>query len=587
MQNLTKRIGQYIYDPKNDKIGEGASSEVYKARIDGTENSYVAIKIPKKRENIEKLRLEARIMDNLCDSDVQDTLFPRIHAVCLDGEEQPYLAIEYMPKNLKEFINENKEPDQLPKHIQKENFKTKIKIAEQILEALKKAHGKGYIHRDLKPENILIDSEHKIKLTDFSLTKVVKEMTEQEIKELKNSLDITKDNRFSLIGGTLGYMSPEQRDGKPADARSDIFSFGKVLYELFAGKIPSGKYKPLQEINKYIPKWLDNLIDKCLADNPKDRFGAIQNIKDYLQEGLEGKFDKPKEESIFYRNISGKKILNGLKKFGLGSLKWSTFPVWGIPYNLGKLVIWGDEQMRCGDDIGVLASLGGVFGLAGYVGAGIAVPLVLYSSACDSQLTDELIKSDIKGKIACVDQNKIKIFNASDITKERIDTKILETDFKEIEKIRFSEEGTLYALINHEITIGKEKVIKRYVDSLYSLDPESGNVDLIVQDLYTKLNGSPEDLFLSKEGKVIIKNKDKHLYQIDPKTKEVKEVKTFEHGVDQTTIKGKYGFDRSGGSTYLQIERSSGEWGSINIPVEIGNFKKSIYREVIPNLKKE
>jgi serine/threonine protein kinase len=103
------------------------------------------------------------------------------------------------------------------------NYDTAIQYAVQIGEALQEAHSKGIVHRDVKAENVMVNSKNQIKVMDFGLAK------------LKGSLKLTKT---SSTVGTLAYMAPEQIHGGEVDARSDIFSFGVLLFEMLTGRLP-------------------------------------------------------------------------------------------------------------------------------------------------------------------------------------------------------------------------------------------------------------------------------------------------------------------------------------------------------------
>src|SRR6185503_11862579 len=109
-----------------------------------------------------------------------------------------------------------------------------IDFAMQIAHGLGAAHDKGIVHRDLKPENLFVTKEGRVKILDFGLAKLTQ--TEAGSGPQSNLPTATAGTEPGVVMGTLGYMSPEQIKGKPADARSDIFSFGAILYEMLSGK---------------------------------------------------------------------------------------------------------------------------------------------------------------------------------------------------------------------------------------------------------------------------------------------------------------------------------------------------------------
>ncbi len=157
------------------------------------------------------------------------------------------------------------------------NFKQVVEYAIQIGEALQEAHSKGIIHRDIKAENIMVNSKNQIKVMDFGLAK------------LKGSLKLT---RTSSTIGTLAYMSPEQIQGIEADTRSDIFSYGVVLFEMTTGKMPfRGEHEAAvmysivneepENAAKYredVPSELLHIIKKSLEKDPEDRYQSMGEI---------------------------------------------------------------------------------------------------------------------------------------------------------------------------------------------------------------------------------------------------------------------------------------------------------------------
>ncbi len=152
-----------------------------------------------------------------------------------------------------------------------------LSLGIQVAEALQEAHAKGIVHRDIKSENIMINARNQAKVMDFGLAK------------LKGSLRLTKTS--STIG-TLSYMSPEQIQGEQADARSDIFSFGVVLYEMLTGRMPfRGEHEAAtvysivnedpEPIEKYVPDIspeLRHIIAKALEKEPEDRYQSATDL---------------------------------------------------------------------------------------------------------------------------------------------------------------------------------------------------------------------------------------------------------------------------------------------------------------------
>jgi eukaryotic-like serine/threonine-protein kinase len=158
-----------------------------------------------------------------------------------------------------------------------------LQLATQIAAALEAAHAKGIIHRDLKPANILTSSSGVVKLLDFGLAK---QADDSSPGDETNAIGVI--TQVGAIMGTPAYMSPEQAEGKPADARSDIFSFGAVLHELLSGHRPfSGSsaaaiigaivYKDPPPLNA--PPALQAIVRKCLAKSPDARFQSATDLR--------------------------------------------------------------------------------------------------------------------------------------------------------------------------------------------------------------------------------------------------------------------------------------------------------------------
>jgi Tol biopolymer transport system component len=163
-----------------------------------------------------------------------------------------------------------------------------VDCARQIASGLAAAHERGIVHRDLKPENVFVTRDGRVKILDFGLAK----LRPDEASPATNIPTATKGTEPGVVLGTLGYMSPEQVRGKPADARSDIFSFGAILYEMLSGNRPFRgdsaadtmsailKEDPpdLSQTNQNVPPGLERIVRHCLEKNAGQRFHSAHDV---------------------------------------------------------------------------------------------------------------------------------------------------------------------------------------------------------------------------------------------------------------------------------------------------------------------
>ncbi len=261
------------------QLGAGGMGIVYEAE-DTRLGRRVALKflpgdVAKDPAALERLRREARAASALSHPNICT-----IHDIDQDGDRH-FLVMERLEgQPLAEKIAGRPLPlDEL------------LPLAVQIADALQAAHAKGIIHRDLKPSNIFVTRETQAKLLDFGLAKIVPEARAVGETSLTSSGETP---------GTLVYMSPEQVQGKPLDARSDLFSFGVVLYAMATGTLPFKGESSLAiaeailhdrpatpaQSNPELPPELGQIITKALEKDRELRYQSAQELRDELKQLL-------------------------------------------------------------------------------------------------------------------------------------------------------------------------------------------------------------------------------------------------------------------------------------------------------------
>lgn len=259
-------------------LGRGGMGEVYRAR-DTRLNREVAIKVlpeafANDAERLARFEREARMLASLNHPNIAV-----IHDL-VEFEGRQVLIMELVEG---ETLADRLEKDPLP-------LAEALSISLHIAEALRAAHRKGIIHRDLKPDNIRITTEGQVKVLDFGLAKQVKSVGTQT--DSSAATQIASMTATGMIVGTPGYMSPEQSVGEAADARSDIFSFGAVLYEMVTGSrafsgntitallqavLISNPASP-RRLRSGIPAGLDALVMKALQKDKEQRHQSMEEI---------------------------------------------------------------------------------------------------------------------------------------------------------------------------------------------------------------------------------------------------------------------------------------------------------------------
>jgi serine/threonine protein kinase len=278
-------------------LGAGGMGEVYRAR-DTRLGREVAVKTLPAERMADEGRRRRFVQEARAASALNHPNIVTIHEI-ESAEGIDFIVMEYVPGQTLDGL--------IPKQGMK--LGEALRVAIPIADALVAAHSRGIVHRDLKPANVIVTREGVVKVLDFGLAKLVADETDDSSETLTTASGSGVLTRPGVVTGTAGYMSPEQATGGKVDARSDVFSFGAVLYEMvtgrraFAGKtvsetlaaVVSDQPQAPREVVPEIPEALERLILRCLRKEAERRFQHVSDVKVELQE--------VKEESDSHRAV--------------------------------------------------------------------------------------------------------------------------------------------------------------------------------------------------------------------------------------------------------------------------------------------
>ena len=352
------------------KIGAGGMGEVYLAQ-DTKLDRKVALKVlpadlAANQDRMRRFTQEAKAAAALN--------HPNIAHIYEIGQSDGlnFIAMEFVEgKTLREKFQQ-----------QKTELRNLLKHLLQVADGLAKAHAAGIVHRDLKPDNIMITNDGHAKILDFGLAKLIDIKPEgaTQTSEAATALMPAQHSTPGMVMGTVGYMSPEQAQGRIVDQRSDIFSFGCLLYEAVTGRKPFAGNSTVDTLHKIIhdpapaisdfnqaaPAEIQRIIRKCLAKEPDKRYQTIRDAANDIEELIE----ELKGLSDIDRSVvpSSPATASGSSGITTTAGSSSTAPV-SAPASSAEFIVTGFRRHKLG--VGIA--------LAVLVGAGVLFSYYLYA----------------------------------------------------------------------------------------------------------------------------------------------------------------------------------------------------------------
>jgi len=283
------------------KLGEGGMGAVFLAE-DQKLGREVALKIlpqefSEDEERRERFEREARVAARINNTNVTSIFDLGMAEESGSGRRLAYIVMEYVPGvHLRDYISTHS--------LEMTDI---LRLAEKIAAGLAAAHKLKIVHRDIKPENILVNEEGEPRILDFGLAKPLDAPLQMSNDDETVAAGLTQAGK---IIGTVNYMSPEQAQGGLLDTRSDVFSFGILLYRLATGdapfsgptqmtvlaKIIEGTHDPARSRNEAVDPELERIIDKCLQKDPANRYQQTQELVDDLR-NLRRQYDSGMSQS--------------------------------------------------------------------------------------------------------------------------------------------------------------------------------------------------------------------------------------------------------------------------------------------------